>query len=89
MYDLFTGTVLFFILAPGVLLTLPPGVPLYISAATHAVVYYLVQTYLPSYVPSWGIWIIGAVILGGRIFWSMRAPSGLLGMGTSTLGGRR
>jgi hypothetical protein len=86
MYDLFTSAVLFFILAPGVFLTLPPGVSLYISAVVHAVVFYLIQVYLPSYVPNWGIWIIGAVLLIGRIYWSTRsAPSAMETM----LGGRR
>jgi hypothetical protein len=89
MYDLFTSTVLFFILAPGVVVTLPPGVSGYISALVHAAVFFVVQTYLPNYVPAWGIWIIGAVILMGRVYWSTRTPSGVLGMGTEMLGGRR
>ena len=89
MYDLFTSAVLFFILTPGVFLTLPPGVSFYISALTHAVVFYFIQVYVPNFVPNWGIWIIGAVILGGRVYLASRTPTGLLGMGTEILGGRR
>lgn len=88
MYDLFTSAILFFLLAPGTLVTLPPGVSPYISALTHAVVFYLVQTYLPTYVPNWGIWIIGVVVVLARAYGS-RSSSGSLGMGTETFGGRR
>ena len=88
MYDLFTSAVLFFVLAPGTLVTLPPGVSPYISALTHAVVFYLIQVYLPTYVPNWGIWIIAGVVLAGRAYAS-RSSSGSMGMGTETFGGRR
>jgi len=89
MYDLFTSAILFFLLVPGTLVTLPPGVSPYISALTHGVVFYLIQVYLPNFVPNWAIWIIAGVVLAVRIYLSTRVPTGILGMGTSVLGGRR
>ncbi len=79
MYDLLTSAVLFFALVPGVLLTLPPGGG--ISAAlVHAVVFYVVQRYVASYVPWWGIWIVAAVAILLKVFSNPSAP---------TSGGRR
>lgn len=84
MYDLLTSAILFFLLAPGTLVTLPPGVSPYLSALTHAIVFYVVQLYLPTYVPNWGIWIAGGVVLLGQLYRS-RSSS----MGTETYGARR
>jgi hypothetical protein len=39
---LIAAAILFFVLAPGVLLTLPPGSAIYTSAAVHAVVFAVV-----------------------------------------------
>ena len=43
---LLTTAVLFFVLTPGVLLSLPPGSGLMVQAATHAVVFALVHKFL-------------------------------------------
>ena len=43
---LLTTAILFFLLTPGVLLSLPPGSGLYVTAATHAVVFALVHTFV-------------------------------------------
>lgn len=45
MYIL-TTALLFFVLTPGVLLSLPPGGSLYVVAATHAVVFALVHKFV-------------------------------------------
>lgn len=62
MYDLLTSTVLFVVLVPGILLTLPPGGGL-TAAIVHAVVFYVVQRYLAQYVPWWGVWILATIAL--------------------------
>ena len=73
MYDLITSALLFFILVPGVVITLPPGASILISGLVHAVVFYVVQAYLASYVPWWGIWILAVGVLGLRFFMSRPA----------------
>ncbi len=73
MYDLLTSAILFVILTPGVVLTLPPTGGI-MAALVHAVVFYVIQAYLASYVPWWGIWIAGVVIVGGRL-WASRSAT--------------
>jgi|694.fasta_scaffold82233_2 hypothetical protein len=73
MYDLITSSVLFFMLVPGVLITLPPGASILISGLVHAVVFYVVQAYLAQYVPWWGIWIAAVVLVGLRMYMSRPA----------------
>jgi hypothetical protein len=73
MYDLITSAVLFFVLVPGVLITLPPGASILISGLVHAVVFYVVQAYLATYVPWWGIWVGAVVLLGLRMYMSRPA----------------
>lgn len=87
MYDLFTSAVLFFLLTPGVIVTLPPGASAHVAAVVHGVVFYLVQTYLPTYVPNWGIWIAGAGVLAIKLFMARRAAQAAAA--SSFLGGRR
>ncbi len=70
MYDLLTSAILFVILTPGVVLTLPPSGGI-MAALVHAIVFYVIQAYLASYVPWWAIWVAGVVIVGGRL-WSSR-----------------
>ena len=62
MYDLITSSILFVVLTPGVLLTLPPTGGI-MAAIVHAVVFYVVQAYLSQYVPWWGIWANGVIAL--------------------------
>jgi hypothetical protein len=73
MYDLITSSVLFFLLVPGVLITLPPGAYFLITCLVHAVVFYVVQAYLAQYVPWWGIWIAAVVLVGLRMYMSRPA----------------
>ena len=73
MYDVLTSAALFVVLTPGVLLTLPPGGGL-AAALVHAVVFYVVQTFLPSYVPSWGVLIIAVAVVGLKA-WSARSAA--------------
>ncbi len=70
MYDLLTSAILFVILTPGVVLTLPPsgGVT---AAIVHAVVFYVIQAFLAQYIPWWAIWVAGVLIVGGRL-WAAR-----------------
>ena len=69
MYDLLTSSVLFVVLVPGVLVTLPPGGGLS-AAIVHAVVFYVVQRYVAQYVPWWGIWILATVAILLKAFGS-------------------
>lgn len=68
MYDLITTALLFVILTPGVVLTLPPGASVITAAIVHAIVFYVVQAFVSRYVPWWGIWIIAAVVIGARMY---------------------
>lgn len=79
MYDLLTSSVLFLILVPGVLVTIPPGGGI-IAAVVHAIVFFVVQRYVAQFVPWWGIWIIAAVAVLLKVFATPTAP---------TMGGRR
>ena len=90
MYDLVTSAVLFFLLSPGVILTLPPGASAYVAALVHAVVFFVVQQYLSQYVPSWGIWVAAGIVFIGRWYMGRQAaaPTGFLGT-TPAYGGRR
>jgi hypothetical protein len=62
MYDLITSSILFVVLTPGVLLTLPPTGGI-LAAIVHAVVFYVVQASFSQYVPWWGIWVAGVIAL--------------------------
>lgn len=79
MYDLLTSSVLFLVLVPGVLVTIPPGGGIW-AAVVHAIVFYVVQRYVASYVPWWGIWVIAAIALALKLFSGPSQP---------TVGGRR
>jgi hypothetical protein len=81
MYDLFTSSILFLVLVPGVLVTLPPGGGI-TAAVVHAIVFYVVQRYVASYVPWWGIWIVAVIAIALKVF-SSPAPT------PSFSGGRR
>lgn len=73
MYDLATSAVLFVLLTPGVLLTLPPSGGV-MAALVHAVVFYVVQAYLSAYVPWWGVWAAAVVVVGGKL-WAARSAA--------------
>ena len=73
MYDLFTSAVLFFLLVPGVVVTLPPGASAVVAALVHATVFYVVQRWVAMYVPWWGIWVAAAVVLVARFYLSRPA----------------
>lgn len=62
MYDLLTSSVLFIVLVPGVLLTIPPGGGI-VAAIVHGIVFYVVQRYVAQYIPWWGIWVIAAIAI--------------------------
>lgn len=79
MYDLLTSSVLFLVLVPGVLVTIPPGGGL-LAAIVHAVVFYVVQRYVAAFVPWWGIWVLAAVAVALKVFATPSSP---------TMGGRR
>lgn len=67
MYDLLTSSVLFVILVPGVLLTIPPGGGI-TAAIVHGIVFWVVQRYVAAYVPWWGIWVLAAIALLLKVF---------------------
>ena len=50
MYDAFTSAGLFLLLVPGIILTIPPtgGIS---AAVVHAIVFYVLQTYVSQYIP--------------------------------------
>jgi hypothetical protein len=84
MYDLFTSSILFLVLVPGVLVTLPPGGGIS-AAVVHAIVFYVVQRYVAAYVPWWGIWIVAVIAVLLKVFGGSSTPS----TGSSFSGGRR
>jgi hypothetical protein len=67
MYDLLTSSVLFLLLVPGVLVTIPPGGGIW-AAVVHAIVFYVVQRWVAQYVPWWGIWVIAVIAVGLKLF---------------------
>jgi hypothetical protein len=73
MYDIVTSAILFFLLAPGALITLPPGQAGILSAIVHAAVFYVVQAYLSTTVPWWAIWVGAIAVLAAK--WSTMRSS--------------
>jgi hypothetical protein len=73
MYDILTTVVLFFMLVPGVVVTIPPGSSILVAALVHAIVFWACLQYLATYVPWWGIWIIAIVAVGGKMYASRPA----------------
>ena len=72
MYDIFTTAYLFFLLCPGLLITLPPGAGIMTAAAVHASVFFLILQYVSLYVPWWTVWVVGVSIVGFKL-WSARS----------------
>ena len=79
MYDLLTSSVLFLLLVPGVLVTIPPGGGL-TAAVVHAIVFYVVQRFVSAYIPWWGICVGALIAVALKMFATPAAP---------TMGGRR
>ena len=73
MYDAITSSLLFVLLVPGVLLTLPPTGGI-MAAVVHAVVFYVIQSYLSTFVPWWAIWVAGLAVVGWKL-WAARSTS--------------
>lgn len=73
--DTVTSSLLFFLLVPGVLITLPPGAGILIAALVHAAVFWVVQTYLARFLPWWAIWIAAVVVIGAKFYFRTPAPS--------------
>jgi hypothetical protein len=74
MYDIFTTAYLFFLLVPGLLITLPPGAGIMTAAAIHAIIFFLILQYLSLYVPWWAVWVVGISVVGFKL-WSGRSVS--------------
>jgi hypothetical protein len=74
MYDIFTTAYLFFLLCPGLLITLPPGAGIMTSAAVHAIVFFLILQYVSLYVPWWAVWVVGVSVVGFKL-WSGRSAA--------------
>jgi hypothetical protein len=65
MYDIFTTAYLFFLLCPGVVLSLGSGMT---AAAIHAIVFFVVLQYLSLYIPWWVVWAVGITFVGYKMF---------------------
>lgn len=76
MYDLLTTGLLFVLLTPGVLLSLPSSAHGdIITALVHAVVFWIVLRFISGYIPWWVIWLVAGVVI------SYRSSNPAMGMG--------
>jgi hypothetical protein len=75
MYDIVTTSLLFFVLAPGVLLTLPPGGSGLIVGLVHTIVFFVVLQFLSRYIPWWGIWLTAVLVAGISYYRSSAAAA--------------
>jgi len=67
MYDLFTTALLFVLLTPGVLLSLPNGGHGDITTAlVHALVFWIILRFISGYISWWVIWVAALVVIGYR-----------------------
>ena len=69
MYDIFTTAYLFFLLCPGVVVSLGSGM---MAAAIHAIVFFVVLQYLSLYIPWWAVWLVGVPFISYKV-WSGRS----------------
>jgi hypothetical protein len=69
MYDIFTTAYLFFLLCPGVVVSLGSGM---MAAAIHAIVFFVVLQYLSLYIPWWAVWAVGIPFVSYKV-WSGRS----------------
>ena len=65
MYDIFTTAYLFFLLSPGVVLTIGSGMT---AAAIHAIVFFVILQYLSLYVPWWAVWVLGVSFVSYKLY---------------------
>ena len=69
MYDLLTSALLFVLLTPGVLLSLPSSTHGDIlTALVHAIVFWVVLRFLSGYIPWWVIWVAGVGLIGYKFY---------------------
>jgi hypothetical protein len=73
--DSITLSALFFLLVPGVLITLPPGAGILVAALVHAIVFWVVQAYLARFLPWWAIWAAALIVIGAKFYFRSPAPS--------------
>jgi len=71
MYDIFTTAYLFFLLCPGVVVSLGSGM---MAAAIHAIVFFVVLQYLSLYIPWWAVWLVGVPYISYKV-WAGRSPA--------------
>jgi glucan phosphoethanolaminetransferase (alkaline phosphatase superfamily) len=68
MYDLLTTVLLFLLLTPGVLLSLPSSTHGDITTAIiHALVFWIILRFLSGMIPWWMIWIAATVLVGYKV----------------------
>jgi hypothetical protein len=65
MYDIFTTAYLFFLLSPGVVLTIGSGM---VAAAIHAAVFFVILQYISLYVPWWAVWVVGVSFVSYKVY---------------------
>ena len=66
MYDIFTTAYLFFLLCPGVVLTIGPTT--LTAAAIHAIVFFVALQYLSLYIPWWAVWALGVPFISSKVY---------------------
>jgi hypothetical protein len=69
MYDLLTSALLFVLLTPGVLLSLPSSTHGDImTAVVHAFVFWVVLRIVSGYIPWWVVWVAAIGIVGYKVY---------------------
>ena len=69
MYDLFTTALLFVVLTPGVLLSLPSSAHGDITTAlVHALVFWIILRFVSGYISWWVIWLIALAVIGYKFY---------------------
>jgi hypothetical protein len=65
MYDLLTTALLFVLLTPGVLLSLPSSTHGdIVTALLHALIFWIVLRFLSGYVSWWVVWLAAVATIG-------------------------
>ena len=69
MYDLLTTSLLFVLLTPGVLLSLPSSTHgSILTALVHAFVFWVVLRFLSATVPWWSVWLLAVGVIGYKFY---------------------